>query len=76
VSVFMAGLRPTESITLDPARHPLPWRWESAGTGDNQVLFEGAPELFFARTPADFDAILPLLKTAEEVLAKPADEKP
>lgn len=63
-SVFMAGQRPSDTVTLDAGAHPLPWRFESASSGDCRFSFSGVEELFFARTPEDFEAILPKLATS------------
>lgn len=65
-SVFMAGQREEVKVTLDPAKHPLPWRMRTASSGDNLTSFTGAEELFFARTPEDFGAILPRIRVHGE----------
>jgi hypothetical protein len=69
-SVFIGGQRTRASFTLDPAKHPLPWRFTVASSGDSRFSFEGADELFFACTPEDFDAVLPKLQVHES--ASPA----
>ncbi len=60
-SVFFVGQRQQVTVELDPAVHPLPWRFISASSGDNRFTFTGAEELFFARSRADFDVVLPKL---------------
>jgi hypothetical protein len=61
-SVFMAGTRKSTEITLDPAKNPLPWHMMMISSGDNEIMFTGADELFFAREKEEFEKILPKLK--------------
>ena len=63
-SVFMAGERKQVDVALNPAANPPPWRVEMASSGDCEVRFQGAPELFFAVRPEDFGAVLPHLSGA------------
>jgi hypothetical protein len=65
-SVFMAGERKEVSVTLDPSRHPLPWRLLMASWGDNQIRFTGAEELFFARRPEDLAQVVPRIRVLKD----------
>jgi|GEM_PF-4441433 len=64
--VFMAGNQKELTAKLDPAKHPLPWQLFMASSGDNQIWFDGADELFFAVNPEDFETILPQISVYQK----------
>jgi hypothetical protein len=61
-NLFGFGTRSSATVTLDPVRSPLPWKFYSHSLWGPFIKIENnTEELFFAKKASDLDAVLPLI---------------